>query len=79
MIYLVSLKAAATACYTEQRHLTREDLDQVSTMLDAAVAKPDSMRVLDTTVNRVTRTGKVLGPDHRVSPLVGLTACNHAD
>ncbi len=41
---------------------------------DAPVAKPDSMRVLDATVNRVTRTGKVLGPEHRVSPLVGLKA-----
>jgi predicted amidohydrolase YtcJ len=41
---------------------------------DAPVAKPDSMRVLDATVNRVTRSGKVLGPDHRVSPLVALKA-----
>jgi len=41
---------------------------------DAPVAKPDSMRVLDATVNRVTRTGKVLGAEHRVSPLVGLKA-----
>jgi len=41
---------------------------------DAPVANPDSMRVLDATVNRVTRSGKVLGPDQRVSPLVGLKA-----
>ncbi len=41
---------------------------------DAPVAFPDSMRVLDATVNRVTRRGQVLGPDHRVSPLVGLKA-----
>ena len=41
---------------------------------DAPVAKPDSMRVLDATVNRVTRSGQVLGPQHRVSPLVGLKA-----
>jgi hypothetical protein len=41
---------------------------------DAPVAKPDSMRVLDATVNRVTRSGKVLGPDQRVSPLVALKA-----
>ena len=41
---------------------------------DAPVAKPDSMRVLDATVNRVTRSGQVLGPQHRVSPLVALKA-----
>ena len=35
---------------------------------DAPVALPSSIRVLDATVNRVTRTGKVLGPEHRVSP-----------
>jgi predicted amidohydrolase YtcJ len=41
---------------------------------DAPVANPDSMRVLDATVNRVTRSGKVLGAEHRVSPLVALKA-----
>lgn len=41
---------------------------------DAPVAFPDSMRVLDATVNRVTRSGQVLGPEHRVSPLVALKA-----
>ena len=41
---------------------------------DAPVALPDSMRVLDATVNRVTRSGQVLGPDQRVSPLVALKA-----
>lgn len=30
------------------------------------------MRVLDATVNRVTRTGKVLGPSQRVTPYEGL-------
>lgn len=39
---------------------------------DAPVALPDSMRVYGATVNRVTRSGKVLGPDQRVSPLIGL-------
>ena len=39
---------------------------------DAPVALPDSMRVWDSTVNRVTRTGKLLGGDQRVSPLVAL-------
>ncbi len=41
---------------------------------DAPVANPDSMRVLDATVNRITRSGKVLGLQHRVSPLVALEA-----
>ncbi len=39
---------------------------------DAPVAFPNSMRVYAATVNRTTRTGEVLGPQHRVSPLVGL-------
>jgi len=41
---------------------------------DAPVAMPDSLRVLAATVNRVTRTGKVLGPEQRVTPLVALKA-----
>ncbi len=35
---------------------------------DAPVVFPDSMRVLDATVNRTTRSGHVLGPDQRVTP-----------
>jgi predicted amidohydrolase YtcJ len=41
---------------------------------DAPVAFPDTMRVLSATVNRTTRSGKVLGPEHRVEPLVALKA-----
>lgn len=41
---------------------------------DAPVALPSSMRVLDATVNRTTRSGRVLGPEHRVSPWVALKA-----
>lgn len=41
---------------------------------DAPVAFPDSMRVLSATVNRTTRTGYVLGPQHRVEPLIALKA-----
>jgi predicted amidohydrolase YtcJ len=41
---------------------------------DAPVAFPDTMRVLSATVNRTTRTGRVLGPEHRVEPLVALKA-----
>jgi predicted amidohydrolase YtcJ len=39
---------------------------------DAPVTFPNSMRVLDATVNRVTRTGKILGPDQRITAYEGL-------
>lgn len=39
---------------------------------DAPVALPSSIRVLAATVNRTTRTGKVLGPEHRVDPTTAL-------
>lgn len=35
---------------------------------DAPVVFPDAMRVLDATVNRTTRSGRVLGPEQRVTP-----------
>jgi predicted amidohydrolase YtcJ len=41
---------------------------------DAPVALPDTIRVLSATVNRTTRTGQVLGPEHRVEPIVGIKA-----
>jgi hypothetical protein len=41
---------------------------------DAPVTFPNSMRVLSATVNRSTRSGAVLGPQHRVEPLVALKA-----
>jgi predicted amidohydrolase YtcJ len=41
---------------------------------DAPVTFPNSMRVLDSAVNRTTRTGYVLGPDQRIDPLVALKA-----
>lgn len=42
---------------------------------DAPVAFPDSMRVLDATVNRVARgSGDVIGPEHRVDVITGLKA-----
>ena len=42
---------------------------------DAPVAFPDSMRVLDATVNRVARgSGQVVGPQHRVDAITGLKA-----
>lgn len=39
---------------------------------DAPVTFPNSLRVLDATVNRVTRSGHILGPDQRLSPYEGL-------
>jgi hypothetical protein len=41
---------------------------------DAPVTFPNSMRVLDSAVNRTTRSGYVLGPDQRISPEVALKA-----
>jgi hypothetical protein len=56
---------------------TRDVLDAgliFSSHHDAPVALPNSMRVLGATVTRVTRSGKVLGPDQRVTPYEGLKA-----
>jgi len=41
---------------------------------DAPVALPDSMRVLSATVTRTSRTGRVLGPEHRVPVATALKA-----
>lgn len=41
---------------------------------DAPVTFPNSMRILDSAINRVTRTGKVLGEKHKLSPLDALKA-----
>ena len=45
-----------------------------STHHDAPVALPSSLRVLDATVNRTTRSGKILGKDQRVDPYTALRA-----
>jgi predicted amidohydrolase YtcJ len=45
-----------------------------STHHDAPVAFPDSMRVLDATVTRRTRSGDILGPAHRVPVMTALKA-----
>ena len=41
---------------------------------DAPVAFPDSMRVLDATVTRRSRSGDIIGPSHRVDVITGLKA-----
>ena len=39
---------------------------------DAPVIPPNSMRTLDATVNRTTRSGKTLGADQKISPYIAL-------
>lgn len=41
---------------------------------DAPVALPNLMQVMSATVNRTSRSGKIMGPDERVSPLEALKA-----
>ena len=41
---------------------------------DAPVTFPNSMRIFDSAVNRTTRSGYVLGPEHRLTPLQALKA-----
>lgn len=49
------------------------DLDMIYTSHhDSPVALPNSMRVYSATVNRVSRSGKVLGPKQKVSAIDGL-------
>ncbi|MBP8080937.1 MAG: amidohydrolase [Arenimonas sp.] len=45
-----------------------------STHTDAPVAFPDTMRALDATVTRRTRSGDILGPDQRVDVMTALKA-----
>jgi len=45
-----------------------------STHHDAPVAFPDSMRVLDATVTRRSRSGDIIGPSHRVDVMTALKA-----
>ena len=44
----------------------------ITTHHDAPVTFPNSMRVLDAAVNRVTRSGKILGADQRLTPYEAL-------
>lgn len=41
---------------------------------DAPVVFPNSMQLIATAVNRTTRSGHILGPQHRLTPLVALKA-----
>ena len=44
----------------------------VTSHTDAPVALPNLMQVLSATVNRTSRSGKVMGPDERLTPLEAL-------
>ena len=46
----------------------------VTSHTDAPVALPNLIRVMDATVNRTSRSGKVMGPDERLTPLEALKA-----
>jgi hypothetical protein len=41
---------------------------------DAPVALPNLMQVMWATVNRISRSGKVMGPDERLTPIEALEA-----
>jgi predicted amidohydrolase YtcJ len=45
---------------------------RVTSHTDAPVALPNLMRVLAATVNRTSRSGKVMGPDERLTPMEAL-------
>lgn len=54
---------------------TRSALDRVPVITshtDAPVALPNLMQILWSTVNRISRSGKVMGPDERLTPLEAL-------
>jgi predicted amidohydrolase YtcJ len=53
--------------------LLKEDI-KFSIHSDAPVTFPNSMRILDSAVNRTTRTGAVLGRYHRLDPMDALKA-----
>ena len=46
----------------------------VSIHSDAPVTFPNSMRIFDSAVNRTTRSGYIIGPDQRLTPLQALKA-----
>jgi len=54
---------------------TRSALDRmplITSHTDAPIALPNLMNILWTTVNRVSRSGRVIGPDERLTPLEAL-------
>ena len=62
------------ADFISPTHAARDAGLMFSTHHDAPVALPSSFRVLDATVNRTTRTKKILGKDQRVDPYTALRA-----
>jgi hypothetical protein len=46
----------------------------VTSHSDAPVALPNLLQVMNATVNRTSRSGKIMGPDERLRPLEALKA-----
>jgi hypothetical protein len=46
----------------------------LTTHHDSPVIMPNAMRIVDATVNRTTRSGKILGPEQRLTPFEALKA-----
>jgi len=61
--------------YAQKISPMRSSLDRgmiTTSYSDAPVARPNLMRVMDATVNRTSRSGKVMGPNERVTPMEAL-------
>lgn len=61
--------------FAQQISPMRSALDRgmkVTSHTDAPVARPNLLRVMAATVNRTSRSGKVMGPDERITPLEAL-------
>jgi predicted amidohydrolase YtcJ len=61
--------------YAQQISPMRSALDRgmiTTSHSDSPVARPNLMRVMDATVNRTSRSGKVMGPDERITPMEAL-------
>ncbi|MFT4520226.1 MAG: putative amidohydrolase YtcJ [Halioglobus sp.] len=69
-----SVLGQSRAAFISPTHAVRQAGLMFSTHHDAPVALPSSFRVLDATVNRTTRTKKILGKDQRVDPYTALRA-----
>jgi len=69
-----SVLGQARADFISPAQAVRDAGLMFSTHHDAPVALPSSFRVLDATVNRTTRTKKILGKDQRVDPYTALRA-----
>ena len=61
--------------YAQKISPMRSSLDRgmiTTSHSDSPVARPNLMRVMDATVNRTSRSGKVMGPNERITPMEAL-------